>query len=81
MICSHNLYFECLDPARNKRAYYRVVAGRDLYGLKIVKSWGRIGHRETPRVTERYTNMEALHAALEKIIKTRLAHGYSLQKR
>jgi hypothetical protein len=36
MICVEQVYLECVIPENNRKAFYRLVAGQDLFGLKPI---------------------------------------------
>lgn len=39
-----SILFHCIDPAKNRRRFYRLSVERDLFGAVImVREWGRIG--------------------------------------
>jgi len=78
MICIEQTYLECIKPERNKRAYYRLVIGYDLFGLKVIRSWGRIGTKERPRRNDRVNNLDEARKLAGKVLKTRYAHGYTV---
>ena len=76
MVCIEQTYLECIKPERNKRAFYRLVIGYDLFGLKVVRSWGRIGTKERPRRNDRVNDIDEAHKIANKVLKTRRSHGY-----
>ena len=76
MICTEHIYMECVQPEKNKRAYYRLVAGRDLFGFKLIRSWGRLGTKESPRHQERFLGLEDMQRNIQRIVRTRRSHGY-----
>ena len=76
MVCIEQTYLECIKPERNKRAFYRLLIGYDLFGLKVVRSWGRIGTKERPRRNERVNDLDEAHKIANKVLKTRFSHGY-----
>ena len=76
MICIEQIYMECVKPERNKYAYYRLVAGHDLFGFKLIRSWGRLGTKESPRHQERYIGLEDMQRNIQRIVRTRKLHGY-----
>ena len=80
MICVERTYLECVIPEKNRKAYYRLVAGQDLFGLKLIRSWGRIGTQEKIRLQERFQNREEMNKAYRRIICTRLSHGYVVKE-
>lgn len=76
MICIEQIYLECIQPDRNKRAYYRLVVGYDLFGPKVIRSWGRIGTKERPRRHDRAISLEEARRLATRVLRTRFAHGY-----
>ena len=76
MIDVEQIYLECVLPEKNKQAYYRLIAGRDLFGLKLIRTWGRIGTKERPRHQERFVNLEEMQQRIQRILQKRLSHGY-----
>ncbi|MDD2462489.1 MAG: WGR domain-containing protein [Desulfobulbus sp.] len=78
MICIEQTYLECIKPAQNKRAYYRLVVGYDLFGPKVMRSWGRIGTKERPRRCDRTASMDEAREIANQVLKTRFAHGYAI---
>lgn len=81
MLCTEQIYLECVIPEKNKRAYYRLIAGRDLFGFKLIRSWGRLGTKERPRHQERFDSSEKMKRGVAQIIKKRLSHGYVRQEK
>ena len=76
MICIQQTYLECIKPEKNKRAYYRIVVGYDLFGPKVVRSWGRIGTKERSRRQDRTVKMVDARRIAAGVLRTRFAHGY-----
>lgn len=72
---------ECIRPDRNKLAYYRLVICSDLFGPKVVRSWGRIGTKERPRLHERVATIEDAHRLVAGVLKRRFAHGYVITEK
>ena len=79
MICIVQTYLECVIPERNRKAYYRLMAGQDLFGLKLMRSWGRIGAKERIRIQERFASQQEILKAYERILNLRLSHGYVVE--
>jgi len=76
MICVDKTYLECVNPEKNRKVYYRIMAGQDLFGLVLIRCWGRIGTHEKIRMKERFTDLDELGKVCRRIISTRLSHGY-----
>jgi predicted DNA-binding WGR domain protein len=73
-------YLECVLLEKNRNAFYRLIACRDLFGFKLIRIWGRIGTREKIRMQERFTDQEELKKAYRKIMAIRHSHGYVIKK-
>lgn len=76
MICQTRIYFECVIPERNKRAFYNLIAGRDLFGCIVIRHWGRIGTRGQPKLTQRFLDEGAMMKEFERVRKERFKHQY-----
>ena len=76
MIYIEKTYLECIKPEKNRNAYYRIMAGQDLFGPKLLRSWGRIGTKEKIRLQERFISRKEIEKVYRRIISTRLSHGY-----
>ena len=81
MICIGHTYLECIIPERNRKAYYRLMAGQDPFGLKLIRSWGRIGAKERIRIQERFSSQKEILKAYDRILNLRLSHGYVVKAR
>jgi predicted DNA-binding WGR domain protein len=81
MIAIEHDYLECIHLEKNRNAFYRLIACRDLFGLKLIRTWGRIGTKERIRMQERFDNLEDLEKAYRKIIGIRRSHGYAIKRR
>jgi predicted DNA-binding WGR domain protein len=76
MILHEHHHLECIIPEKNRAAYYRLVAGRDLFGYKLIRCWGRIGAGERPRLFQRFETLEEMEKSIRRILKIRRSHGY-----
>ena len=76
MICIKRTYFECIIPERNKRAFYKLIAGQDLYGYVVIRSWGRIGSRGRPRKRQRFIQAKEMIKEYERVHKERIKNNY-----
>lgn len=81
MICVEQIYLECVIPEKNRKAFYRLMTGQDLFGLKLIRCWGRIGTLEKMRLQERFTDWDELKKARARILSVRLAHGYIVKEK
>jgi len=70
------IHLECINPEKNRMAFYRLTAMQDLFGYKLVRQWGRIGTKGQPRQTERFSEQVTMAQGLRRIVRTRLLHGY-----
>ncbi|MBV5330136.1 MAG: WGR domain-containing protein [Chlorobium sp.] len=71
-----DIKMECVNPERNRKAFYRLIAMQDLFGFKLMRHWGRIGTKGQPGQSERFADQEGMAKGLRRIVRTRLAHGY-----
>ena len=71
-----DIQMECVKPERNRKAFYHLVATKDLFSYKLIRRWGRIGTKGQPGHSERFADQEAMAKGLRRIVRTRLAHGY-----
>jgi predicted DNA-binding WGR domain protein len=69
--------FECIDPVRNKRAFYTLSVGRGLFCFMLIRSWGRIGARGQ-RLTKLFAREEEMLREYERLRKKRLQRRYTL---
>ena len=69
------LRFECVIPERNKSAFYEIIAGHDLFGLVLIRCFGRIGGRGRCLKT-RCANTDEMLAECERLQARRLKRGY-----
>ena len=80
MICIESVYLECRIPERNRSAFYHLVAGRDLFGLILIRHWGRIGTRGQPKLKYRFDSEEKMMREFRRILQVRYRHGYRLEQ-
>ena len=71
----HTIYMECVIPEKNRRAFYRLIATRDLFTYTLIRNWGRIGARGRLRV-DRFDDEPNMTRSMGQILKKRLRHGY-----
>ena len=81
MICLKTAYLECKIPERNRAAFYNLIAGRDLFGLILIRHWGRIGTKGQPKLRHRYTSEHELMHDFHRVLKKRLRHRYKFLER
>lgn len=75
----HTIYMECINPDKNRKAFYRLISTHDLFTCVLIRHWGRIGARGRLRV-DRFDNETDMKQSEGQIIRKRLLHGYSLLK-
>lgn len=80
MIFLKSAHLECIIPERNRAAFYHMVAGRDLFGLVLIRHWGRIGTKGQPKLTVRFPLQEKMMQEFDRVMKKRLYHQYELTK-
>lgn len=73
-------YLECIIPSLNRRAFYLIQAEVDLYGLMLVRRWGRIGTKGSRPLKVRFENKEDLLAEFARVLKVRFSRKYILRK-
>jgi predicted DNA-binding WGR domain protein len=76
MLGGEKIYLECVIPEKNRNAFYRLMSGQDLFGFKLIRTWGRRGSRERIRMQERFDSREEMKKAWNRILMLRLCHGY-----
>ena len=76
MICLKSARLECRIPERNKSAFYHMVAGRDLFGLVLIRHWGRIGTKGQPKLRHRFKTKSELMKEFDRVLKKRMQHQY-----
>ncbi|BCO09296.1 hypothetical protein GF1_16720 [Desulfolithobacter dissulfuricans] len=76
MIFLEQAYFECVIPEKNRKAFYYVVAGRDLFSYVLIRKWGRIGSRGHPGMKKRYLSKSDMFGDYNRVVKKRLKHEY-----
>jgi len=70
-------HFECIDPARNKRAFYTLSAERGLFCFVLTRCWGRIGGRGQ-RLTKLFASETEMLREYQRLHKKRLQRNYIL---
>jgi predicted DNA-binding WGR domain protein len=70
-----------IDPTRNMARFYTVAVEPTLFGdASLVRSWGRIGTAGRCKI-ELFETRAAATAAYDRILRRRLARGYSPKDR
>jgi len=76
MICIKNIYLECRIPEQNRAAFYRLIACRDLFGLILIRHWGRIGTKGQPILRHRFKTESELMKEFDRVLNKRIQHQY-----
>jgi len=71
-----DIQLECVIPEKNRKAFYRLVATKDLFSYKLIRRWGRIGTKGQPGQLERFVDQVEMAQGLRRIVRKRLSHGY-----
>lgn len=71
-------YLECVLPEKNRRSFYRIMAVKDLFGIKLERQWGRIGTKGRTMPGQRFACMDDLMALFEEVLKIRFKHDYRI---
>jgi predicted DNA-binding WGR domain protein len=70
------LYFQSIDPSRNRFRWYLLDLQADLFGgVNLVRRWGRIG-RPGRTSSEHFPDESAASSALAVEVRRRAKHGY-----
>lgn len=80
MIYKKKTYFECIIPEQNRRAFYELSAGRDLFGFMLIRRWGRIGCKGRQQ-RKRFLDEEDMLKEYTRVHKERIKHCYIPQSR
>jgi predicted DNA-binding WGR domain protein len=43
-------------PEKNRKAFYRLVAAKDLFSYKLIRRWGRLGTKGQLGQSERFAD-------------------------
>lgn len=76
MIITQKTYFECIIPEQNKRAFYELIAGQDLFGYIIIRYWGRLDTKGQPPKQQRFSHKEDMLKEYNRVLKERIKHCY-----
>ena len=70
------LYFQSIDPTRNRFRWYLLDLQPDLFGgVNLVRRWGRIGSPGKAS-SEHFADHEAANAALDAAVQRRRKRRY-----
>ncbi|HBT97753.1 MAG TPA: WGR domain-containing protein [Desulfobulbaceae bacterium] len=69
--------FECIDPAKNKKAFYTLSTGHGLFCFMLIRCWGRIGGRGH-RLTKCFASEAEMLLEYERLCRKRRQRRYSL---
>jgi len=72
-----DVHLRCIDPARNKRRFYRMSVQRNLFGeWVLMREWGRIGRAGQLR-SEQFGQAAFAMEKLTALIGQKTRRGYS----
>jgi len=69
--------FECVDQARNKKAFYMLSIERGLFCFMLVRRWGRIGRRGRS-LSKCFLCETDILREYKRLHRKRLQRGYTL---
>ncbi len=76
MVCHKYSYYVCIIPDQNKKAFYELFAGKDLFGFVLIRRWGRIGTKGQPWKKQRFLEKTGLLQEYDRVHQERIKHGY-----
>ena len=76
MDCHKYAYYVCIIPDRNKKAFYELFAGKDLFGFILIRRWGRIGTKGQPGKKQRFIEETGMLKEYERVHQERIKRGY-----
>jgi predicted DNA-binding WGR domain protein len=76
MDCHKYSYYVCIIPDRNKKAFYELFAGKDLFGFILIRRWGRISTKGQPGKKQRFHKQMGMLKEYERIRQERINRGY-----
>lgn len=76
MDCHKYSYYVCIIPEKNKKAFYELFAGKDLFGFILIRRWGRIGTKGQPGKRQRFNEKGGMLEEYERVCQERIKHGY-----
>ena len=71
-----NLYLKRIEPERNIRRFYYIGWHEMLYGMAVIRIFGRIGGHHRMMTPVPYDSLEEAWPLIRQTIRTRLRHGY-----
>ncbi|OEU82315.1 MAG: hypothetical protein BA865_01270 [Desulfobacterales bacterium S5133MH4] len=71
------IYFESIDPKRNRHRWYRIGAELTLFGGVVRREWGRVGQKGR-RVQHEFESYQEAILQIKRIMRTRKKHGYKI---
>ena len=71
-------YLTCIDHELNRFRFYSMSVQYGLFGgFSLIRQWGRIGTKGRS-LTQKFDTMEEVEDQVDKILKVRKRHGYTL---
>lgn len=72
------LYLKRIDPERNIRRFYYIGWHEMLYGMAVIRIYGRIGGHHRMMAPIIYESLDEAWPLIRQTIRTRLRHGYTI---
>jgi predicted DNA-binding WGR domain protein len=69
-------HFECADPERNHKKFYKLAVGMLLFGPTVTRRWSRIGSRRPRTLSKDYETWEEAKREIRGILRRRERRGY-----
>ncbi len=69
-------FLTIIIPDKNKKAFYELFAGKDLFGFILIRRWGRIGTKGQPEKKQRFLEEMGMLNEYERVRQERIKRGY-----
>ena len=76
MDCHKYAYYVCISPDRNKKAFYELFAGKDLFFFILIRRWGRIGTKGLTGKKQRFLEETGMLKEYDRVHQERIKRGY-----
>ncbi|MCA9332090.1 WGR domain-containing protein [Candidatus Saccharibacteria bacterium] len=70
------LYLKRIEPERNIRRFYYIGWHPMLYGMAVIRIFGRIGGQHQMMTPAIFSSLDEAWPLIRQTIRTRLRHGY-----
>lgn len=71
-----SLYLKRIEPAHNVRRFYYIGWHEMLYGMAVIRIYGRIGGHQRMMAPIIFDSLDEAWPLIRQTIRTRLRHGY-----